>query len=301
MTRLPVLVGRTVVVVGLCTGAWSATAQHAPGRVVEVGVLTPFYDPVFDVATFAPADQRVNGLAAGTQAGATAQVGTGLLARPATGNPALPDLVASIDLDGATGRGRMTAFGDLPGEAGATVHHYDTLTRAPGAAPLPVTVRVNLQAFSATGLGSEARFFVGLSAWDGADYGFNLFGFGGTVTATAQGSTSSGLLFTPQGGQQLAQVPMAMDVAFVVPAQLGPTLHLRWDLSAGVTGVFGGQAAVGAGQSAWLGIAGDYTSAGGYSYPGASAPVPEPSRALLLAAGVLVVCARRRARRAGPA
>ena len=50
------------------------------------------------------------------------------------------------------------------------------------------------------------------------------------------------------------------------------------------------------GNSAYIGVVGDYVSASGYAYPGfaATAPVPEPETAALLAAGLVVLTALRR-------
>ena len=52
-------------------------------------------------------------------------------------------------------------------------------------------------------------------------------------------------------------------------------------------------------NSGWLGIAGDYTSASGFTYTGYSAAVPEPGTALLwlLGSGLLAFAAGRSTRR----
>ena len=51
-----------------------------------------------------------------------------------------------------------------------------------------------------------------------------------------------------------------------------------------------------AGNTAYLGVEGDYVSVSGYAYPGfaLAAPVPEPETAALLAAGLVTLAALRR-------
>lgn len=260
-----------------------AEPLRSPGIDVNVVTAAPDYFPAFALDSYAPPVRLVHGDTRGNDFAASAYTGTGLGCVGPCG-ASVPGAVSNVDLDASAGVGHVYSYSDiLLSQSGAGVVLFDTLLAAPGATSVTFKVRAELSAISVAGAGNEARFFAGLLAYDVSEqaYGLPIFGFGGTLNDTG----FEGLIFTNTASTQLAAPVFLVERTVTVPFING-RLDLRWDLSAGVSGDPSGHALV-AGQSMYVGIIGDYSSAGGYRYLGYSAPVPEPSSLALLAVGSL--------------
>jgi hypothetical protein len=261
-----------------------AEPLRSPG--IDVNVLTagPNYFPVYALDSYDPPVRLVHGDTRGGDFAASAYTGTGLGCVGPCG-ASLPGAVSNVELDASKGVGRAYSYSNiLMSQSGASVALYDTLIAAPGASSVTFKLRAELSALSAIGAGNEARFFTGLQAYDAGAQAYELpiFGFGARLNE----SEFEGVIFTNTASTTLAAPVLLVERTVTVPFING-RLDLRWDLSAGVSGDPSGHALVSAGQSVYVGIIGDYSSVGGYSYLGYSAPVPEPSSLALLACGVL--------------
>jgi hypothetical protein len=166
------------------------------------------------------------------------------------------------------------------------VEVHDQLNIPAGSSSLPFEVHLDLE-LSAS-LNANSTFTFGIALGSGEDKR-TAFSF----TATDDGTSRTVRAFLDNGATELVldHIPSSFDHAFAVPviAAFPSSLAIEIFARGAVDSGSGASAFVDGFNSAWLGIGGSFTSANGYSYPGFTAPIPEPTTAALFLAGLAVV------------
>jgi hypothetical protein len=247
-----------------------------------------------DGRTFAPSVDQAWGRAVASSLGGFAIFGEGTLSCPlgtCTPGPTVGDFSAAAARADATkmtvgvfARGAATSFLT---EAIAEVSVRDTLAIASGGfGTMTFDIHIDLDLISASG-SSDASYSFGITLGSGDErrgvFAFHAADAGGARTAQVFLNDATTVLDLPD-------IPSTFDRIVSVPVFGGTSVPIEVFASAHTDAGSGEEAFVDAFNSAWLGISGvSFTSANGYSYPGFTAAIPEPTPAVLLLAGLAMV------------
>jgi len=288
--------GLPVLILALACGAARADVDPvaSPGVVTDAGMISPSYLVFADQQTFAPATSA-HAVAWGDNEVPHAQAGSGLLGCFGTCNGAVPGAEAQIDFNAAAGAVRLHSQAQaMEGGTSAGVVLYDTLQTTD---PITFRMRVSNLAQGATGPMAASSIAALLFAHDGSSYDAPLLGFGVTTSVDSSGqvSTTEGFWFEGSSFSTFGAVPQTLDLSFTLTPPVD-TLHLRWEFATtSSTSANQGSSFTGSAHTLHLGIDGNYDSVGGFNW--IFSPVPEPSRAALLALGLPLLVLRHRRQR----
>ena len=247
-----------------------------------------------DGRTFDAAVNQAWGRAEASSAGGWALFGEGPLSCPlatCVPSPSLGGMSAAAARADAT---RMNVgvfargFSDRNTDAIAEISVRDTLALG-GSGVMTFDVHIDLDLLVA-GATSDAVYNFGIIVGSGDDRR-GVF----SLRAAEEGGLRTAQVLLDNGATvlDLPDIPSAFEHNINVPVFFG-TVPIEVFVSAHAAGSPGEAASVDAFNSAWLGISGvSYNSLNGYTYPGYTAAIPEPTPAALLLAGLALVALAR--------
>jgi hypothetical protein len=170
----------------------------------------------------------------------------------------------------------------------------DTLVTAPGPGMLTFDIHLDLSLSASADAEARYSFSIALGSGDSRRVEFAFLAWEESAVRSAEVLLDNG-----NTSIVLPAIPSSYDYILNVPTFGAGSIAIEVNASAVAESGSAEFSSVSAFDSAWLGIAGSYTSLNGYAYPGFAAAIPEPTHVALLLAGLGVVTLRCRWGRRG--